>query len=82
MHALRIVLRVTVVWWGLVAWLLLLAAAMHGLRRLPRSLPISSWSDPSASPLPPWAATQASVGPSAILCGGVLGEDGTDHRGR
>src|SRR6266571_5703692 len=42
----------------------------------PRSLPISSWSDPSASPLPPWAATQASVGPSAILCGGVLGEDG------
>jgi len=28
------VLRATVVWWGLVAWLLLLAAAMHGLRRL------------------------------------------------
>ena len=81
MHALRIVLRATVVWWGLVAWLLLLAAAMPGLRRLPRSLPISSWSDPSASPLPPWAATQAPVGPSAIL-GGVLGEDGTDHRGR
>jgi len=25
MHALRIVLRATVVWWGLVAWLLLLA---------------------------------------------------------
>src|SRR2546428_12779524 len=28
----------------------------------------------------PWAVTEAPVGPSAILCGGVLGEDGaTDH---
>jgi len=34
MRALGIVLRATVVWWGLVAWLLLLAAAMHGLRGL------------------------------------------------
>ncbi len=32
MHALRIVLRATLLWWGVVAWLLLLAAAMHGLR--------------------------------------------------
>jgi len=32
MHALRIVFRATLLWWGVVAWLLLLAAAMHGLR--------------------------------------------------